>query len=68
MQIYPGCRSQVVRELTGDATNLQLSPPARRNPERVRVARGATSTRGTRRGRTRRGAASTTSGPGSDDG
>ena len=45
-------------------------PQARRrsNQGRRRVARGATSTRERRRERTRTGAASTTSGPGSEDG
>ena len=67
-QIYPGCRSQgVAKDPTGDATNLHQTPPARRNPERKRVARGATSSRERRRGRTSRRAASTTSGPGSED-
>ena len=60
-------KSKVTIDVTGDASDLQLTPQVRSSPGRRGVARGATSTRGKRRGRTRGRAASTTSGPGSED-
>ena len=69
-QVYARGKSKVTRDVTGDASDLHLTPQARRrdNPEGTSVDRGATTTRERRRVRTRTGAASTTSGPGSENG